>query len=111
MYNFVVSICFSDFNTCFFSVSSLTLQSSVQEVCVIVEQQFTRLQAAVEEARKGAAEVLEGEQRQALRQAEGIQAHLEQRRTELMKTLAQMNKLSKNKSDVDFLQVQHKINI
>ncbi|XP_070838105.1 tripartite motif-containing protein 16-like isoform X2 [Chaetodon trifascialis] len=80
------------------------IKSSVQEVCVIVEQQFARLQTAVEEARKGAVEVLEGEQRQALRQAEGIQAHLEQRRTELMKTLAQINKLSKSKSDADFLQ-------
>ncbi|XP_076608649.1 tripartite motif-containing protein 16-like isoform X2 [Chaetodon auriga] len=80
------------------------IKSSVQEVCVIVEQQFARLQTAVEEARKGAVEVLEGERRQALRQAEGIQAHLEQRRTELMKTSAQMNKLSKSNSDVDFLQ-------
>uniref|UniRef100_A0A8P4GL34 B30.2/SPRY domain-containing protein n=1 Tax=Dicentrarchus labrax TaxID=13489 RepID=A0A8P4GL34_DICLA len=80
------------------------IKSSVQEVCVIIEQQFARLQTAVEEARKGAAEVLEGEQRQALKQAEGIQAHLEQRRTELMKTLAHMNKLSRSKSDVDFLQ-------
>lgn len=89
-----------------FSLSSPTLQSSVQEVCVIIEQQFARLQATVDEARKGAAEVLEGEQRQALRQAEGIQAHLEQRRGELMKTLAQMNKLSRSKCDVDFLQVR-----
>ncbi len=70
-----------------------------------MEQQFARLQTAVEEARKGAVAVLEGQQRQALKQAEGIQAHLEQRRTELMKTSAQMNKLSRNKSDVDFLQV------
>ncbi len=88
-----------------FSLSSL--QSSVQEVCVIVEQQFARLQTAVEEARKGAAEVLKGEQRQALRQAEGIQGHLEQRKTELMKTLAQVHKLSRSKSDIDFLQVQN----
>ncbi|XP_010768036.1 tripartite motif-containing protein 16-like isoform X2 [Notothenia coriiceps] len=80
------------------------IKSSVQEVCVIVEQQFSRLQKTVEEARKGVKEVLEGEQRQALRQAEGIQAHLEQKRTELQKTLAQMNKLSRSKSDVDFLQ-------
>nr|XP_046270472.1 tripartite motif-containing protein 16-like [Scatophagus argus] len=80
------------------------IKSSVQEVCVTVEQQFARLQTSVEEARKGAEEVLEGEQRQALRQAESIQAHLEQRRTEMMKTLAQMNKLSRTKSDVDFLQ-------
>lgn len=79
----------------------------MQEVCVIVEQQFARLQTTVEEAKKGAAEVLGGERRQALKQAEGIQAHLEQRRTELLKTLAQMNKLSRSKSDVDFLQVQN----
>uniref|UniRef100_A0A3Q3WI07 B30.2/SPRY domain-containing protein n=1 Tax=Mola mola TaxID=94237 RepID=A0A3Q3WI07_MOLML len=57
-------------------------QSTVQELIVIVEQQFARLQTAVEEARRGVAEVLEGEKRQALRQVEGIQAHLEQRRTE-----------------------------
>lgn len=80
----------------------------MQEVCVTVEQQFARLQAAVDEARKGAAEMLEAEQRQALRQAEGIQAHLEQRRTELMKTLTQINKLSRSKSEVDFLQVHNK---
>ncbi|XP_042360586.1 tripartite motif-containing protein 16-like [Plectropomus leopardus] len=80
------------------------IKSSVQEVCGILEQQFARLQTTVEEARKGAMKVLEGEQKQALRQAEGIQAHLEQRRTELMKTLAQINKLSRCKSDVDFLQ-------
>ncbi|XP_034566608.1 tripartite motif-containing protein 16-like [Notolabrus celidotus] len=80
------------------------IKSSVQEVCVIVEEQFSRLLMTVEEARKGAAEVLEGEKRRALKQAEGIQAHLEQKRTELMKTLAEMNKLSKCKSDVDFLQ-------
>ncbi|XP_074512669.1 tripartite motif-containing protein 16-like [Sebastes fasciatus] len=80
------------------------IKSSVQEVCVTVEQQFARLQTAVQEARKGVVELLEAEQTQALRQAESIQTHLEQRRTELMKTAAQMNKLSKGKSDVDFLQ-------
>ncbi|KAM7386956.1 hypothetical protein PAMA_009539 [Pampus argenteus] len=80
------------------------IKSSVQEVCVIIEQQFARLQTTVEKAEKEALEVLEDEQRQALRQAEGIQAHLEQRRTELTKTLAQINKLSRSKSDVTFLQ-------
>lgn len=79
----------------------------MQEICVLVEQQFSRMQTTVEEARKGAMEMLEREQRQALRQADGIQAHLEQRRTKLMKTLAQMNKMSKIMSDVDFLQVQN----
>ncbi|XP_040919490.1 tripartite motif-containing protein 16-like isoform X2 [Toxotes jaculatrix] len=80
------------------------IKSSVQEISVLVEQQFNRMQKTVEEARKGAMELLDGEQRQALRQADGIQAHLEQRKTELMKTLAQMNKMSRSKSDVDFLQ-------
>lgn len=86
---------------------SLGLQSSVEEVCVTVEQQFTRLQTAMEAAKKGVVEVLEGEQRQALRQAEGIQAHLEQRITELAKAQAQMNKLCRNKSNINFLQVQN----
>ena len=65
------------------------------------------MQSTVEEARKGVMEVLEGEKKQALRQANGIQAHLEQRRTELMKKLARMNKMSRNKSDVNYLQVQN----
>lgn len=51
-------------------------------------------------------EILEGEEKQALRQAEGIKVHLEQRCTELKKTQAQVEKLSKNKNDVDFLQVR-----
>lgn len=81
-------------------------QSSVAEVCVVIEQQFARLQTAVEETRKRALEVLEGEQRKALMQAEGIQAHLEQRKAELGKTLTLMNRLSRDKNDVDFLQVK-----
>lgn len=87
------------------SLSSAASQCSVQEVSVIVDEQFARLQTAVEEARKGAAEVLDGERRQALSQAESIQTHLEQKRTELLKTLSQMSKLSRSKCDVDFLQV------
>lgn len=49
---------------------------------------------------------MEGEQKRALRQGESIQAHLEQKRVELMKTADKMKKLSKSKSDVDFLKVQ-----
>lgn len=71
-----------------------------------MEQQFGMLQAAVEEARRGAVEALDGEQRQALKQAEGIQAHLEQRRAELKKTMVQIEKLSRNKANVDFLRVK-----
>lgn len=79
------------------------IKSSVQEVCATVEQQFVRLQKIVEKARKRVKALLEGEQRRALNQAEGIQAHLEQRRAKLMKTAVKMNKLSNTKSDVDFL--------
>ncbi|XP_071389899.1 tripartite motif-containing protein 16-like protein [Centroberyx affinis] len=83
--------------------NNASIKSSVAGVGVVIEEQFARLQTAVEEARRGAVEVLQGEQRQALKQAEGIQAHLEQRRAELTKTLAQMDRLSRNKTDVDFL--------
>lgn len=76
-----------------------------------MEQQFARLQTAVEEARRGVAEVLEGEKRQALRQVEGIQAHLEQRRTELIIALAGMSKLSRSKSDIDFLEVPRRLRL
>ncbi|XP_075999402.1 tripartite motif-containing protein 16-like [Genypterus blacodes] len=81
-----------------------SVQSSVAEVCVVIEEQFARLRAAVEETRKRAVEVLEGEQSKVFKQAEGIRAHLEQRKEELRKTLTVMNKLSRNKNDVNFLQ-------
>nr|XP_040046674.1 tripartite motif-containing protein 16-like isoform X2 [Gasterosteus aculeatus aculeatus] len=67
-------------------------------------KQFARLQTTLEEARRGLVDGLEAEQRKSLRRAESIQAHLERRKTGLMKTLARMNKLSRSKSDVDFLQ-------
>uniref|UniRef100_A0A4W5JPR4 B30.2/SPRY domain-containing protein n=1 Tax=Hucho hucho TaxID=62062 RepID=A0A4W5JPR4_9TELE len=85
---------------------SFSPQSSVAGVRAVMEQQFYLLQGAVEEARRRATEVLEGEQRQALSQAEGIQAHLEQKSQELKKTLARVERLFRNKRDVDFLQVR-----
>lgn len=72
----------------------------------MIESQFEELQAVVERAKRELTEILEGEEKQALRQAEGIRVHLEQRCTELKKTQAQMEKLSRNKNDVDFLQVK-----
>ncbi|KAM6957752.1 tripartite motif-containing protein 16-like [Aplochiton taeniatus] len=84
--------------------NNASVEKSVAGVRAVIDQQFGILQAAMEEARRGAVEVLEGEQRRALRQAEGIQAHLEQRQAELKKTLVQIDKLSRNKADVDFLQ-------
>ena len=72
----------------------------------MIEQQFSALQAAVERAQREVTEMLEGEERQALRQVEGIRVHLEQRCTELKRTQTQVEKLSRNKNDVDFLQVR-----
>ncbi|MEQ2192186.1 hypothetical protein XENOCAPTIV_008248, partial [Xenoophorus captivus] len=63
------------------------------------------IEAMVERAKKEVTEILEGEESKALKQADGIQVHLEQRCTELKKTQAQMEKLSKIKNDIDFLQV------
>ena len=59
----------------------------------------------MEEAQKLALEVLDREQKQAMRQSESIQAHVEQRKAEITKILAHTNKLLKTKSDLDFLQV------
>lgn len=84
--------------------NNASVETSVAGIRTVIEQQFGILQTFVEEARRGAVEVLEGEQRGALRQAEGIQAHMEQRRAELKKTLVQIERLSRNKTDVDFLQ-------
>lgn len=81
-------------------------QSSVQDAYVIVEQQFALLRSAIKEARKQEVEVLEGEKRAALQQAESIQAHVEQKRAELSRTLTEMIRLSRRESDVDFLQVR-----
>ncbi|XP_061829418.1 tripartite motif-containing protein 16-like isoform X2 [Nerophis lumbriciformis] len=80
------------------------MKAAVQEVLCEVEQQFVRLQEAVGEVRKKATEQLEAEQRRALRQARGVEAHLKQRRAELAKTLAEMNKMARIQSDVSFLQ-------
>eukprot|EP00063_Salmo_salar_P060942 XP_014035777.1 PREDICTED: tripartite motif-containing protein 16-like [Salmo salar] len=85
-------------------VNTVSIENSVTEVREVIENQFTVLQAAVERAKREVTEILEGEEKQALRQAEGIKVHLEQRCTELKKTQAQVEKLSKNKNDVDFLQ-------
>ncbi|CAG00228.1 unnamed protein product [Tetraodon nigroviridis] len=81
------------------------IRAAVQEAYVVVEQQFALLRAAIKEARKQEVEALEGEKRAALRQAESIQAHVEQRRAELSRILTEMNKLSgRELSDVDFVQ-------
>lgn len=72
----------------------------------MIEKQFEDLQAVVDKAKKQVTEMLEGEEKQALQKAEGIRVHLEQRCADLKKTQLLIEKISKNKNDVDFLQVQ-----
>lgn len=83
--------------------SNKSVKTLVQDVCTTVEQQFTRLQKTVEEVKKSVMEVLDREQKQAMRQSESIQAHLEQRREEITKVLDHTNKLLRAKSDIEFL--------
>ncbi|XP_060883869.1 tripartite motif-containing protein 16 [Labrus mixtus] len=85
-------------------LNTVSIENSVTEVRAVIESQFEELQAVMERAKREVTEILEGEEKQALSQAEGIKVHLEQRCTELKKTQAQVEKLSKNKNDVDFLQ-------
>ncbi|XP_023150443.2 tripartite motif-containing protein 16 [Amphiprion ocellaris] len=85
-------------------LNTVSIEHSVTEVRAVIESQFEELQSVVEKAKREVTEILEGEEKQALKQAEGIRVHLEQRCTELKKTQSQMEKLSKNKNDVDFLQ-------
>ncbi|XP_016144453.1 tripartite motif-containing protein 16-like protein [Sinocyclocheilus grahami] len=85
-------------------VNTVSIEASVKEVRGVIEEQFNILLAAVEQAKKEVSEILEVEERQALRQAEGIRVHLEQRCTERKKTQSQVEKITKNKNDIDFLQ-------
>uniref|UniRef100_A0A3P8UPP3 Tripartite motif containing 16 n=1 Tax=Cynoglossus semilaevis TaxID=244447 RepID=A0A3P8UPP3_CYNSE len=85
-------------------LNTVSIEQSVTEVRAVIESQFQQLQAMVERAQREVTEILEAEEKQALRQAEGIRVHLEQRCTELKKTQAQVEKISRNKNDVDFLQ-------
>ncbi|XP_014872195.1 tripartite motif-containing protein 16 [Poecilia latipinna] len=82
----------------------VSIEQSVTKVRTVIESQFQELQVMVEKAKKEVTEILEAEESQALKQADGIQVHLEQKYTELKKAQAQTEKLSKNKNDVDFLQ-------
>ncbi|KAG9267518.1 tripartite motif-containing protein 16-like protein [Astyanax mexicanus] len=91
------------------SINKLQSNISAVEVCVqdvraVLQQQFSVLQAAVEQVRAELAKALEGEQQHALAQAQSVRQHLEQRCTELKKTHTHLEKLAKNKNDVDFLQ-------
>ncbi|CAM4712264.1 unnamed protein product [Leuciscus chuanchicus] len=85
-------------------VNTVSIEASVKDVRGVIEEQFDTLMLAVEQVKKEVNEVLEAEERQALKQAEGIRVHLEQRCTELKKTQGRVEKITKNKNDIDFLQ-------
>ncbi|KAM6897465.1 tripartite motif-containing protein 16 [Xenentodon cancila] len=85
-------------------LNTVSIEHSVMEVQAVIESQFKQLQAVVEKAKREVTEILEVEEKQALKQAEGIRVHLEQRCTDLKKTQAQMETLSRHKNDLDFLQ-------
>ncbi|XP_053727736.1 tripartite motif-containing protein 16 [Synchiropus splendidus] len=85
-------------------LNTVSIENSATEVRAVIDNQFEALEAAMQKAKREVNEILEGEEKQALKQAEGIRVHLEQRCAELKKTQSQVEKLSKNKNDVDFLQ-------
>ncbi|XP_061561282.1 tripartite motif-containing protein 16 [Phycodurus eques] len=85
-------------------LNAVSIRQSVTEVRAVIRAQFEQLRAAVEKAEREVGDVLEGEEKQALGQAEGIRAHLEQRCAELKRTQARVDKISRHKNDVDFLQ-------
>ncbi|TRY92430.1 hypothetical protein DNTS_028998 [Danionella cerebrum] len=81
-----------------------SIEASVQEVRGVIEAQFGVLLSSVEQVQKEVNEILEMEERQALRQADGIRIHLQQRCSELKKTHTHLEKITRNKNDIDFLQ-------
>ncbi|XP_029986307.1 tripartite motif-containing protein 16 [Sphaeramia orbicularis] len=85
-------------------VNTVCIENSVSEVRSVISSSFDRLQASVEKAKKEVTEILEGEEQQALKQAQGIRVHLEHRCTDLKKTQAQVDRITRNHNHVDFLQ-------
>ncbi|XP_077482313.1 tripartite motif-containing protein 16 [Stigmatopora argus] len=85
-------------------LNAVSIQTSAGAVREVIRVQFEQLLAAAEAARREVGDILEAEEKQALRQAEGIRAHLEGRRARLQETRDRVDKLSRNKNDVDFLQ-------
>ncbi|XP_031426363.1 tripartite motif-containing protein 16-like [Clupea harengus] len=79
-------------------------ESSVIDLQITLEKQFTKLHAAVERAREEVWEVLEGELKRAVCQAEGIEAHLQEKICHLKKALVLGGRFSNNTNDVDFMQ-------
>ncbi|KAF5894587.1 tripartite motif-containing protein 16-like protein, partial [Clarias magur] len=82
----------------------LSVEACVCEVRGVLQQQVNTLQAAVEEVRAELTKVLEAEQKQTLGQVGGARVSMEQRCEELKRAHTHLDKLSKNKNSIDFLQ-------
>lgn len=84
--------------------NTVSIENSVSEARSVVDAQFEVLTGAVERTKRALVEVLEAEEKQAVQQADGIRVHLENRLSDLRKTQAQVQKISRNKNHLDFLQ-------
>ncbi|KAB5555899.1 hypothetical protein PHYPO_G00039410 [Pangasianodon hypophthalmus] len=82
----------------------LSVEGCVCEVRAVLQQQVSILQAGVEEVRAELTKVLEAEQKHTLGQVGGARLCVEQRCVELKRAHTHLDKLSKSKNDVDFLQ-------
>ena len=72
----------------------------------MVEEQFAALRTVVEKALQEVTEALEVEERRAVQRADGIQTHLEKKLAEVQRASGRAEKLSKNKNDIVFLEVE-----
>lgn len=84
--------------------NTVSIENSVSEARSVVDAQFELLSGAVDRTKRALVEVLEAEEKQAVQQADGIRVHLENRLSDLRKTQAQVQKISRNKNHLDFLQ-------
>lgn len=84
--------------------NTVSIENSVAEARSVVDAQFELLSGVVERTKRALVEVLEAEEKQAVQQADGIRVHLENRLSDLRKTQTQVQKISRNKNHLDFLQ-------
>ncbi|XP_053495669.1 tripartite motif-containing protein 16-like [Ictalurus furcatus] len=82
----------------------LSVEACVCEVRSVLQQQVSALQAGVEEVRAELTKVLEAEMKNTLGQVGGARVCVVQRCDELKRAHTHLDKLSKNKNSVDFLQ-------
>ncbi|KAI5618732.1 tripartite motif-containing protein 16, partial [Silurus asotus] len=82
----------------------VSVEACVCDVQAVLQQQVGRLQAGVEEVRVELTKVLEEEQKHTLEQVGEARVCVEQRCDELKRANTHLEKLSKTKNNIDFLQ-------